>query len=118
MLSPSLISPLRVCAMIRFVSLRFALALGVPLLIATDPAALAQEAPTQPQRAVAPKRQTARNPASQEAKPAAAGQAQPKKSPEKKGTDKKGDDKKGVEKKGAEKKGAKSAAGPGGAQAT
>lgn len=99
--------------MIRFVSLRFALALGVPLLIATDPAALAQEAPTQPQRAVAPKRQTDRKPASQEAKPAAAGQAQPKKSPEKKGADKKGDDKKG-----AEKKGAKSAAGPGGAQAT
>ena len=93
MLSPSLISPLRVYAIIRFVSLRFALALGVPLLIATDPAALAQEAPTQPQRAVAPKRQTDRKPASQEAKPAAAGQAQPKKSPEKKGADKKGDDK-------------------------
>src|SRR3954468_4379752 len=110
--------PLRVCAMIRFVSLRFALALGVPLLIATDPAALAQEAPTQPQRAAAPKRQTDRKPASQEAKPAAAGQAQPKKSPEKKGADKKGDDKKGAEKKGAERKGAKSAAGPGGAQAT
>ena len=104
--------------MIRFVSSR--LCLGVSLLIAADSAALAQTQEPQAQRprATAPKPQSAAKPAaSQDGKSSAASQKDQKKGAEKKGAEKKGSEKKG-DKKGADKKGAKSAAGPGGAQAT
>ena len=94
--------------MTRSLSLRSALALGATFLIATGSPTFAQEAQPQRSRSSAPKEQTDRKPASasQAHKPSAVPQAQ-KKSGEKE-----------VEKKGTERKGAKSAAGPGGAQAT
>lgn len=91
--------------MIRTVSLRAVLTLGLPFLLAALPTAQAQEAP-QSSRGGAAKPQAERKP---ESKPSASAQ---------KGTDKKAADKKADEKKGADaKKGAKPA-GPGGAQAT
>jgi len=90
--------------MLHSLTLRLASALGAVCLLAAASAAVAQEAQPQRSRSTAPKAQAERkaSPSKPEAKPAAGSQGQ------KKDADKKSDG----------KKGAKSAAGPGGPQAT